>query len=420
MPTAQRLGAALWGCVVACGGGPEASKTPDAAGAPEPAAPLASSSAASSPGGSNPGAPAVSEVAAMDGLIGAGESHVCTIGHEQDVWCWGGGTGGDLGDGSTVDRDRPVRVKTLANAVSVCAGGNYGCALMGDGAATCWGINHMGQLGSAEPRESAVPIAVAAVTDASAISCGHGHACAVGKDGSLRCWGWNEAAQVGRPYAQRDERPVVVAGLPPITRVSAGRGHTCAIDRDGASWCWGINNHGQLGDGTTTDRTSATRVKLEQQLSAIDAGDFATCAIAAADGAVWCWGSNESELVALGAPRDLLTPRRVDGVTGAVAISLGPSQTCALLRDGKVVCWGNRGVTGVQTAGGGNEYVHGPATIESLSGIRAVSAGAGFTCASNDAKRWCWGYLRTGLGDGSSKANSRVPVEVDLRARGPG
>src|SRR5262249_41653334 len=52
------------------------------------------------------------------------------------------------------------------------------------------------------------------------------------------------------------------------------------------------------------------------------------------DGTARCWGR---DLVYL---NDAFTPVPVSGLAGAVALASGQAHNCALLADGRVVCWG--------------------------------------------------------------------------------
>jgi hypothetical protein len=66
------------------------------------------------------------------------------------------------------------------------------------------------------------------------------------------------------------------------------------------------------------------------------AGDERTCALYT-NGSVVCWGAFRR-----GAPAALgdVAPRRVRGVTGAVAVSVGDTHGCVLDAEGRVSCWG--------------------------------------------------------------------------------
>ncbi|MFT4128384.1 MAG: RCC1 domain-containing protein [Gordonia sp. (in: high G+C Gram-positive bacteria)] len=52
---------------------------------------------------------------------------------------------------------------------------------------------------------------------------------------------------------------IYVLTRPDVTAITSGGGTTCAI-ADGHPYCWGNNEYGQLCDGTTTNRTTPTRV----------------------------------------------------------------------------------------------------------------------------------------------------------------
>ena len=75
------------------------------------------------------------------------------------------------------------------------------------------------------------------------------------------------------------------------TAVAAGDSHTCALLANGAVSCWGQNNSGQLGDGTLTNRTTPATVSGLSGATAVTAGGYHTCALLG-DGTVRCWGSN--------------------------------------------------------------------------------------------------------------------------------
>ena len=68
--------------------------------------------------------------------------------------CWGGGTLGDLGNGTGSESDVPVPVKgvggvgLLSGVVSLGTDGAGYCAVLGSGGVDCWGL---GSNGTANP-----------------------------------------------------------------------------------------------------------------------------------------------------------------------------------------------------------------------------------------------------------------------------
>ena len=81
--------------------------------------------------------------------------------------------------------------------------------------------------------------------------------------------------------------------------------------------------------------------------TAISAGDFHTCAVLD-DGSVRCWGFGEDGRLGYGNETDIgddESPGSVGPVNlgmgrTAMAISAGGAHTCAVLDNGKVLCWG--------------------------------------------------------------------------------
>lgn len=346
-------------------------------------------------------APAISPIAASD--------HTCVLTAEHGVACWGDNSAGGLGDGTTTSSSTPVDVLGLeGDAEAVAAGDRFSCALSTTGGVKCWGNNQFGQLGDGTTANRTRPVDVVGLANGiTAIAARGEHACALA-EGAVKCWGANINGQLGDGSATNRTTPVDVAGLTGISSIVAGGEHTCALSSAGNVTCWGWNNKGQLGDGTTTDRAIPTSVTgLSSRVSAISTGGRHTCALMASGG-VKCWGYGEFGQLGVGASTDRVAPVDVIGLTSDVAaITLGGNLSCGLTTDAGVTCWG---VDLVGDAG----FTTAPAEISALSGrAEVVTAGFYHVCAIKlDGVITCWGGNDTGqLGNGTT-VDSSLPTDV--------
>jgi alpha-tubulin suppressor-like RCC1 family protein len=96
-----------------------------------------------------------------------GNRHICA--HVAgNVFCWGEGANGQLGDGRTSYSTSPLQVQNLTGATALAAGDEHVCAIAAGGIVSCWGGNTDGQLGDTSNylRILPAPVAGSLVADA--------------------------------------------------------------------------------------------------------------------------------------------------------------------------------------------------------------------------------------------------------------
>lgn len=350
--------------------------------------------------------------------VAAGTSHACARLETGGVQCWGDNGNGQLGNDSLVDSAIPVNVLGITTAVQITAGQGHSCARLGDNTLRCWGRNINGQLGNNSTTSSPTPVPVNLITGATQVSAGSSHTCArlIAGGGSVRCWGLNTDGQLGDgSNTQRLEAVATVGGTGTTgaTSLSAGGSHTCARISDGTLRCWGLGTSGQLGDGSQISSNVPITVSTISSATSVSAGFIHTCS-RLTDGTLRCWGNNNGGRLGDGTGTRRLLPTTVVGIAAGTAtgVDTGSNQTCAILSDNTLRCWGagDRGQIG-------NGVFAGTATPLAVLGINtaiALSSGGEFSCAvlaSGLVK--CWGHATSGkLGNGDAVNNRATPGAV--------
>ena len=347
---------------------------------------------------------------------------VCAIA-DSKVYCWGNGTSGLLGNGSTAHTTVPVavdRTRLNGTVTDISMGGMAACAIAG-GKAYCWGNGTNGQLGNGTTvTNSPVPVPVATSVMKGAvksISMGSTQVCAI-SDAKAYCWGIGAALGNGSTAVSSSPKPVdtsVMIGN--VTAIYTQNTHTCAI-ASAKAYCWGSGSYsptanGFLGNGsngTTNVPVAVNTSVMSGNVTSMSLKGATACAIA--DDKAYCWGENVSGQLGNDTTTNSGVPVAVTTSTMSKKVSsiTTGSQTCAVSED-ELYCWG-LGTSG-QLGNGSSSNVSSPVKVDTstMKGkVMAMSLGNQHTCAIADDRIYCWGNNSRGqLGIGGSPA-SNTPV----------
>ena len=234
--------------------------------------------------------------------VAAGLSHALALKADGSLWSWGSNWAGQLGDGTTpLNSDSITSQQIGTGFLAIAAAYGHSVALKTDGSVWTWGLNSSGQLGDGTTANRDVPRQVG--TGYAAIFAGESQTMAIKPDGSLWAWGDGQLTprQIGSGFATvsigtyhwvglksdgslwlagqipSPGGPVVRnSGAPPIqigtgySAIASGGYHAVAMRSDGTVWSFGRNSDGELGNGTFVAAASPTSVTNEAVTGILD------------------------------------------------------------------------------------------------------------------------------------------------------
>ena len=239
------------------------------------------------------------------------------------------------------------------------------------------------------------------------------HTISLREDGKVFTWGDNTYGQLGNGTVITSDEPVEVT-FPEgtiITQIAAGENHNVALDSNGNVWTWGRNNNYQIGN-TRENQYTPYKVSNLPKVIKIAAGNNNTMVITE-NNELYAWGLNAYGDLGLGTYTNKVLPKKVKGVHDIIDISGGKSHYIVLNRAGEVFATGSNlyGQLGI----GNNEIgkINEFQKVEIKDKIGTIDAGDISNIATTvDGYVYTWGgntYSTLGTED---KENKNVPTKL--------
>ena len=244
--------------------------------------------------------------------IASGMYHGIALGSEGSVWTWGYNSDGQRGQGNTngaATMRAPTQVaqSALGNlpAIDIAGSNNTSCAVNSAGTAYCWGDGSNGALGNgsssdvSSPTPVTMPNGIIFTQIAGAQGAGtNGFFAALGSDGNVYTWGYGGGYRLGTGSTSNVTVPTKITTTGDVVQISQGASSGSAVTMSGQVYVWGMNGYGQLALGNTTASNATTSTPhivngLPGSVVQVSTGGYSnygfTLAITAA-GDVWAWG----------------------------------------------------------------------------------------------------------------------------------
>lgn len=314
-----------------------------------------------------------------------GFKHMLAVSDKGEVFSWGSGQYGRLGQGHLRDRYSPLMISEplRGKQVQLVACNEYHSAAVCDnGEIYTWGRAgpHLGY--QTEDRKQMQPRLVEFEDKkAEYVACGHSHTIVLLSDKSVYAFGDNEFGQLGTGDTETTYQPKLVKVPESIgpTVLTCGKNHSALLSIDCCLFVWGCNERGQLGLGDQTNRNFPTQVVFtgEHLIAGVSSGDAHTAAFTT-NSILFCWGDNEVHQLGLNKQVKFTNqPVAVVMPSGhqIQQVACGAKFTAILTSSSTIFTWGNN--SSGQLGHGDMRNRNVPAELEALRDkkLRSIQCG---------------------------------------------
>ena len=321
-------------------------------------------------------------------FVAAGEAHSACIDDRGRLYTWGMGSYGRLGSGGEADLAIPSLVESVAKVkmVMVSCGAFHTSSLSLEGNIYAFGGGLYGKLGNGSEDNAPIPLKLpegkaqtlgfgggsggdvggfgsgeTSVGGYNQIACGTFHTVAANEQGSLMAWGFGGAGRLGLGSQSKHLRPTLVDGLEPhlCSGWSSKRFADKVLngDGDGAGGSSGQGSMAAMSAGGRGGDSKGDGMDEEEpptKIVGVAAGAKHSL-YCTAQGHVYSWGSNEDGQCGVSRDTDvpLFSPEQVKAHIGGlrvVKVACGARHSLCVTARGDMYTWG---------AGGAGQLGHG-------------------------------------------------------------
>ena len=287
--------------------------------------------------------------------VGQGYGNTVILKEDGTVWATGKNEYGPLGNGTTTDSKKPVQVKIdentyLENVIKIDTANRTTIALTKTGEVYAWGRNYSGELGVGDKNVRSYATKVKGINgngyleNIIDVANGESNAYAIDKNGNVYGWGNGGYNQIDDTTTAK-LYPTKMSDCTDAISVSAGDCFMAVMQSNSNTLERGYNRYGQRGNGTTADTPTGTCI-VGNDINKICAGNDSTLIIKE-DGTVWTSGRNQYGELGVGdtSNRTSFTKLTLEDGTEIKAKygELNANITTILGKDGKVYATGYNG-----------------------------------------------------------------------------
>lgn len=383
--------------------------------------------------------------------------------NDGTVWAWGENGSGQLGDGTTTDRNVPVQVKNITTATQISGSITSGFALLSDNRVAAWGETFLKNIGTTSTPGYVTPVrpvtklrasqhnkygfhglylitgtstltvdvvesSVTAGSPATVKATVSGGS--VGVAGATVTLATNRTATLGATSGTTDSSGSFQTTVTPdvwtppgasltVTAADQASQASDAVAVVGANMLVGSSNYtGQLGIGSSKNDQGAllqtSRVFPSPVVELSSSGAFAIAVLA--DGTAWTTGYNNVGALGDGTTTDRYVWGIVPGLSGVVGVATTIEGCHALTSAGEVWSWGKgeAGQLGQADSSTWSTIVPRPQKVAGISGVTQIAsiAGRALFALKADGTVWSWGDgYNYHLGDGTAVTRG-TPAQI--------
>jgi alpha-tubulin suppressor-like RCC1 family protein len=337
--------------------------------------------------------------------------HTLILDDDGIVWATGFNPYGQIGDGTTTDRNTLFPV--MNDVIQISAGEDHSLIQKSDGTIWSFGDNQFGQLGDGTFENRLIPVQVIGIDDVIQIVAGpRSMSLFLKNDGSLWASGTSVSNEMGNYTYTNYATPVMIDAISGVKKMAVRSNRAYFILEDGSVVASGYNSYGELGDGTTIRRMGVVvEVVGIQDVIDVYPAYYHTLFLKE-DGTVWAVGRNDLGQLGLGHQINQSIPIQIPNLTDVIDIDGGRNFTIFNKSDGSVWISGTNygyGIFGTLS----NTLYATPVTMNEFENIVEIDAGnLHIVLLDSTGDVWTMGVNYAGqLGDGSN-INKSVPTQI--------